>query len=398
MKKIRKKLLIRIEFLILILFILASSIFSSLNVVFAAVATGKYVARIYNTPYEDDTGQIIFKIRIQGDEVPALTETGFGQVTFCLNHHMDHPTSKVTFDRTTDFTTDEDFIKSARLAFLGYYRYSNAAGNASKSLTGRADDVQYAYTATVIWQELGQVPNSFSLDSGFDEFKKEIRDEYEKWDTLPSFNDSVQTFDLGETKTLTDTNGVLQYYESFDYTKEGVTFKHTKGSNNMTVSVDANVTKTTIYLTRNDARNNGMGKYINDRKVQTNFILTPVTGDTIHQRFLVGYGYDDPKYMGLQININMYGNLEISKKDNRNNYVPNTSFVLSYNSDMSNPIGTYTTGSNGKVLIEGLEPKVVYIKETKVPEHLVLDSTIRSVQIISNSTVTYTATNNWKPR
>ena len=263
----------RVVYLFLVILMLSSTIFSSIHQVLAAVAKGDYIARIYDTPYEDNTGQNIFKIRIQGDEVPALTDTGFGQVTFCLNHHMDHPTKYVEFNRTDDFTTSSDFIESARIAYLGYYRYSNAAGNASKSLTGRADDVQYAYTASLIWQNLGQMPKDYSLDSEFDAFKKSIMDEYNKWDTLPSFNDSKQTLNLGETKTLTDTNGVLKYYEAFEYTKDGITFKHTKGSNNMTISASSDVTKTTILLTSTDARKNDMGKYINNRKVQTNFIL-----------------------------------------------------------------------------------------------------------------------------
>ncbi|MEG0661450.1 MAG: SpaA isopeptide-forming pilin-related protein, partial [Anaerorhabdus sp.] len=42
-----------------------------------------------------------------------------------------------------------------------------------------------------------------------------------------------------------------------------------------------------------------------------------------------------------------------------------------------------------------LLPQTVYIKETAVPNHLVLDSTIRSIQVIANSTVSFTATNNW---
>lgn len=396
MKKTKKNLLAKTTLLFLAIFTLFNSTFASLQVVFAAVATGKYIARIYDTSYKDNTGKDIFKIRIQGDEIPALTDTGFGQVTFCLNHHMDHPTKYVEFNRSDDFTTSNDFIESARIAYLGYYRYSNAAGNASKSLTGRADDVQYAYTASLIWQNLGQMPSDYSLDSEFDTFKKEIMDEYNKWDILPSFNSSVQSLNLGETKTLTDNNGVLKYYESFDYEKDGVTFKHTKGKNTMTISASEDVNKTTISLTRTDARNNGIGKYINNRKVQTNFILSPLSGDTTHQRFLVGYGYNDPKYLLLQVNINLYGNLEIAKKDNRGNFVENTTFKLSYNSDMSNAIGTYTTNTNGKVTVENLRPAIVYIQETSVPSHLQLDTSIHSITIKADETASYTATNNWK--
>lgn len=92
------------------------------------------------------------------------------------------------FSVTNNFNNNAEFKKCARLAYLAYYRYSDSAGNASKGKTGRADNVQYAYTANLIWQNLGQVPNSYSLGSDYDSFKTKIMDEYNKWDTLPSFN------------------------------------------------------------------------------------------------------------------------------------------------------------------------------------------------------------------
>ena len=395
MKKFNNKLR-KINCLFLTLMMLFTTLFSSLQPVFAAVAKGEYLARIYETPYKDNIGQNIFKIRVEGDEIPKLKEDGFGQTAFCLNHHMDHPETLTTLNRANDFTSSADFKNSARIAYLAYYRYSNANGNASKSLTGRADDVQYAFTALMIWQKLGQVPDSYSLGSDFDSFKKEIMDEFNKWDKMPSFDGSTQTFDVGETKTLTDTNGVLKYYESFNYTKDKVNFKHTKGSNDMIVSVAQDVSEENIYLTDANARSNKMGKYINNRKVQTNFTLTPLPDDKIHQRLIVAYGYNDPKYLSLNIKVNLYGSIEIAKKDNKSNFVPNTTFKVSYNSDMSNPIGTYTTASNGKVTVENVKPGTVYIQETKVPEHLILDNTIHTVMVNANETATYTATNNWK--
>lgn len=392
--KLLTKNIKRIVALFLLLITISSTIFSNLGIVLAA--TGEYIARIYETGYQDNIGQNIFKIRVQGDDIPALKEGGFGQVAFCLNHHMDHPETLTTFNKDNDFSSTADFRNSARLAYLAYYRYSNKDGNASQSKTGRSDSVQYAFTATLIWQKLGQVPNSYSLGSDFDEFKSLIMDEFNKWDTLPSFDGSTQTLDLGQTKTLTDNNAVLKYYETFNYTKDGITFKHTKGSNDMTISASDSVSKETVSLLTGDAIKNKMGKYINDVSIQTNFVLTPLSNDSTHQRLIVSYGYNDPKYLAMNININLYGNLEIAKKDDKGNFVPNTKFKVSYNSDMSEPIGTYTTEENGKVSVLNLQPKMVYIQEIEVPEHLTLDNAIHSITIKPNETATYTATNNTK--
>jgi len=257
--------------------------------------------------------------------------------------------------------------------------------------------VQYAFTANLIWQSLGQVPNSYSLGSDYNSFKTEVMDEYNKWDTLPSFNGSSQTMDLGQTKEITDSNGVLKYYESFEYTKDKVTFKHTKGNNKMTITVATDADKESVSVTEANARNNKMGKYINTRSVQTNFVLSPVPANqATHQRLLVSYGYNDPKYMRINVNINLHGDLELAKKDNKGNFIPNVKFKVSYNEDMSNPIGTYTTLENGKVTVGDLNPKTVYIQEVEVPANLILDNEIHSIKVKPNDTTTYTATNNWK--
>ena len=85
--------------------------------------------------------------------------------------------------------------------------------------------------------------------------------------------------------------------------------------------------------------------------------------------------------MSLNLKINIFGKLELAKKDNKGNYVPNTKFKISYNSDMSNPVGTYTTSSNGKVIADQLKLGTIYIQEVEVPKHLILDTTIRSAEI-----------------
>ncbi|MFR1297679.1 MAG: collagen binding domain-containing protein [Coprobacillus cateniformis] len=86
----------------------------------------------------------------------------------------------------------------------------------------------------------------------------------------------------------------------------------------------------------------------------------------------------------------------MAKQDNKGNVVPNTQFKISYNSDMTSPIGTYTTTSDGSVTINDLTPQNVYIQETSVPNHLVLDNTVHSIEIKTGETVTFTQTNNWK--
>ena len=56
----------------------------------------------------------------------------------------------------------------------------------------------------------------------------------------------------------------------------------------------------------------------------------------------------------------------------------------------------YTTGKDGTVTIDKLQPTTIYIQEIKVPDHLVLDSTVHSVELKAGQTASFTQTNNWK--
>ena len=107
---------------------------------------------------------------------------------------------------------------------------------------------------------------------------------------------------------------------------------------------------------------------------------------------------DDPISTRVSVTVKKYGSLKIAKQDEDGKYVPNTSFKLSYNADMSNPIGTYKTGADGTVTIPNLLPKTVYVQEIKRSRSLSLDSTIYSVTIKANKTATLYCSNNWVKR
>ena len=108
------------------------------------------------------------------------------------------------------------------------------------------------------------------------------------------------------------------------------------------------------------------------------------------------YLYEPEKKTSLTVNWLQQGSLMISKQDDRGNPVSDTTFAISYNSNMSDPIGSYTTGADGSVSVNNLLPQTVYIQETSVPNHLVLDNTVKSVEIKTGETVSFTQTNNWK--
>lgn len=64
MKGLRKNLK-RIIYLLLMLVIVFNTTGITMQKVFATIASGTYIARIYETAYNDNSGQNIFKIRVE---------------------------------------------------------------------------------------------------------------------------------------------------------------------------------------------------------------------------------------------------------------------------------------------------------------------------------------------
>ncbi len=91
------------------------------------------------------------------------------------------------------------------------------------------------------------------------------------------------------------------------------------------------------------------------------------------------------------------GNLKLGKQEKETGkMVANTYFKVSYNKDMSNYRGIYKTGSNGYVTVNNLKAGTVYVQETGVPSHLILDKSIHEVTIQKDKTVSFTNKNNLK--
>lgn len=251
----------------------------------------------------------------------------------------------------------------------------------------------YSFTQQLIWETLNYSAGKFidsTIEANYQNFKKNVLEKIKEMDKDPSFSGQTIEIDYGKSHTLTDTNNVLKNYPAFDKTDSGVRFEHSANSNSMKVTITSECKTEHYALT--DAKAKSLG--IQLRYGGTDF--GAFVFDDGDQSVVYTNGYTEDPTIFLNFNINLYGKLELAKKDDKGNYVPNTSFKVSYNSDMSNSVGTYTTGPNGKVLAENLKPGTIYIQETAVPKHLVLDTTIKSTTIVANKTTTFEATNNYK--
>ncbi len=285
----------------------------------------------------------------------------------------------------------QDLSKAYKVAYVGWYqKHPNVVLDESNMETYKKE---YVFTQQLIWQTLKFSPGKFvdsSLETEYQTFKSNVEKKIKEMDLRVSFNGSTNTIDIGQSKTLQDKNKVLKSYPTFDVTDSGIRFEHTKGSNDLKITITNECKVESYQLTDQKAKKLGIQLKYGGNDFGA-FIF-----DDGDQTVMYTNGYTSDPTLFLNINVNLYGNLEIAKKDDKGNFIANTKFKISYNSDMSNIIGIYTTGENGKVVINDLNPKVIYIQEVEVPDNLILDTEVHSIVVKPNDTTTYTATNSWK--
>lgn len=232
-----------------------------------------------------------------------------------------------------------------------------------------------ATTQVMIWETLGYHP-SVTIPN-YEKRKAQINARISKLWTVPSFHDQTITLHVGESVTLKDVNNVLTDFKGEITNIDGV--KLTRNGNELTLLATEKADEKGI-IEMNKFPLSMHGASLIHRKSGSQSIVQPLRSE--------------PVKLHLNINVNKYGSIKLAKQDELGTYIPNTTFKVSYHEDMSDPIGEFTTGEDGTVLVEEVLPKKVYIQEIFVPEPLILDNTIKSVTVTTNNIVSYTALNN----
>ena len=387
LKNIKKKAL-AIMLLLATFFGVAQPIFAMSTSGTTKWVAGQWDSEVFTTDNKTSVGMLMRRL--------VNYTTGEKYTTFCGEHFINSPTGTIETG-THSVPTDPLMKRACKVAYFGWYeKYGDWAMNGGiMSASNEQKKLDYCFTQQYIWETLGQSNATFtnsSIQSKYVAFKAEVDGKINKMAMKPSFVKETITIDMGTTKTLTDSNGVLKDYNSIDKTVDGIRIQHTKGENTIKITVSTDCNVESYKITDAMMESWGVIKEGTENKNTTVYI----TFKEGVQNQLYALNYNDPVTMSLDLKINIFGKLEIAKKDNKGNYVPNTSFKISYNADMSNAIGTYKTGSNGKVTIDNLKKGTIYIQEVSVPDHLILDKTIKSATIKPSETTTYEAKNEWK--
>ena len=241
-----------------------------------------------------------------------------------------------------------------------------------------------------------------SVRREFNTWKAKLLKELNVWDTVPSFAGSAMNIKAGETKTFTDSKGSMQYYNSFNITKNGVTVSHKSGSNSITVKALSNASSPTVSMSKTELSKVGGVKYPDNGAAGTIKYTCSHAQDIKFMR-----GKVSPVYLSLSFNVECNGKLNLKKnvandeslvKQNTSQYnLAGAEYSIYSDSSCSKYVGKLTTGtqkkdsyghlyatSNTVELLQG----TYYVKETKAPKGYKKDTVIHKAVVSTGKTST----------
>ena len=367
-----------ISFLMLILML-----FSVAQPVFAASGSGKWVGGQFAS-YIKTTDNANSQYGVLLRRLINYT-TGEQRTVFCAEHGIDFDTG-VVYSGEYYTPTNSTLRKACKIAYLGWYKqHGDYVINGG---TSDANKKQYVLTQQFIWETLGQSSATFidsDIQAEYVRFKSNIENQISQIQARPSFNGTTIKTTAGESKTITDTNGVLSSYKSLDKTENGIRYQHTAGNNNMTITVNENVETENIRISDSTFQSWGMIKEGTEDNDTTVFFEFP-SGT---QDQLYAMQYNDPVTLNLSLKIELLGNLELKKLESTGKLVDGAI----YNVSSSNGYNKDVAVTNGKITLEKLRKGTYVVKEIKAPEGYLLDTKSYNVEVIPNQTVNQDITN-----
>ncbi|EJM6035837.1 Cys-Gln thioester bond-forming surface protein [Enterococcus faecalis] len=337
----------KMMYFIMIIVTLCGTLFTNISPVHASSLNLDEKTDYSYTGYSSNVGKIvthdIYVLKMDGKKV------------FCIESGI-HANSGEGF-------VSEAYVhaKKELLSKIAYYGYT---------ATGKTH-YDYAVTQVMIWEALGDQYQSSTIPNYYQR-KAEIMALVNKHDILPSFNGQSVSVTVGDSITLTDSNGVLK-----DMTLEA-------NDTNTTATHNGNTLKITPTKNSNDGA-------ITFRKVPQNEIGTSIVYKKPNEQSMVEFHLSNSKQATVRVDVLKLGNVQAKKVDeNTGKALPNAKLKFEYNNTSKEMI----TDSNGLAAIKDIpEGTTVTITEVTAPNGYVNKGEIKKVVIKPNTTVSVTLNN-----
>ena len=371
-KKLKK--VIALMFIAITLLSTAQPIFAVTDSGSGKWTAGQWDSNIYTTDNKSDLGMLMRRL--------VNTTTGEKITVFCAEHGVNSQTGTVETG-THNTPTDPKVKRACKVAFFGWYqKYGNYCidgGIMAADMNSRKMD--YVFTQQMVWSTLGQSNATFrnaSIQSQYEAFKADKNAKIDNMERKPSFCSETITVEVGQTKTLTDSNNVLGQYVSFDKTVDGIRITHNKGENTLNVTANEDCTKEAIRISENTMFDWGVIKEETHNQHSTVYFTFR---DGV-QNQLYSLNYNDPVTMSLSFKINLLGNLELSKLNTNGDLVDGAIFNVTGENGFNRDV----TVTNGKIKLEKLRKGTYYIKEKSSPTGYLLNTETYTAEVKPNQT------------
>jgi uncharacterized surface anchored protein len=340
-----------------------------------------------------------------GHELHYANYDGQTYIAFCTQYGMTSPNGG-------DYVYNGSFVaeyksnlpqyeKIAEMIYFGYtMNYGYGIPQSAEAIRAACCTQQY------VWEYIhNNIDSSFSVPSReswngnymstghLADWTARTENYYNTYHGNTSFNGTTAKVSLGESTKVTDTNGKLAAYPSFTQNKDGITFYHEQGSNDLIITASSDCTADSVSF---KTRDYGLFQLMPNgtpynSSTMSNYVYIRFTSGAVQN--LIFSNYVDPSEFNINVQVE-YGNALLIKTNSVGNTLAGAKFSLYKDANCTQVVRTGTSDSNGQIQFNRLAPGTYYVKEISVPTGYLLDTTVQSVQVKVNETSQVTFKNN----
>ena len=378
-KKISKRAISTLLFLLIILSVFPTTVFAA-----------DYITDMNSNA---NFGVISGTLDKYGHELHYAKYDGKTYIVFCVQYGKTSPDGS-TYEYGKDFKKYVNREGATYEKIADYIAFGYTLQHGDGLPNSKQEWIDACCTQQYVWETLGVNPtrsswnSSYMSDSLYKKWKADTDDLIELYyDKQISFNGNTKTINLGGSTTLTDSNGVLKYYPTFNKTISSVTFKHTKGENKLNVYVADNCTTHSVKFKSSSYdifQSLPTGQQFDEDTM--NYVYFDFESGSIQN--LMFSNYVDPHSFSLNVNIE-FGNLKISKIS-EDEIIKNIPFTVKGNGKTYN----ITTDDKGNAELKNIPVGTYQVYEGDILRYV--KQAVKSVTVTDGNTANVSFRNELK--